>query len=297
MKKFILIPFLSLILISCSKNNKENNVLAENVETNNLNKSTNANPITIEYSNTINGYKVSVNWIIKEYANYHGERYFVGPATLKFTNEKNNEQFYIQHPEYSINISKENLKYISLENSDIFKGNQSFTQKNDYKSPSTSKVGIYSENSEDYDNNSSDEYIPFFFQDVNFDNENELILTSAIKWDKGGSQNILFSKTYDTEFLEMKNEPFSNFSGFYNGNSESLAYGNTKIDYKNKRIIESGICGAMCSSEIVYEFKTNEVLKSYILSKKTEINIDDKQEETLVTSYNDIGKPISINRK
>ena len=116
MKKINLILFLTLTLISCNKSNADNNGLIEAVEfevtdTDNLNKYNNTNPITIEYSNKINGYKVSAYWIIKEYANFHGvERYFVGPATLKFTNEENDEVFYIQHPEYSINISKDNLK-------------------------------------------------------------------------------------------------------------------------------------------------------------------------------------------
>ena len=202
MKKINLILFLTLTLIFCNKSNADNNGLVEAVEfevtdTDNLNKYNNANPITIEYSNKINGYKVSAYWIIKEYANFHGEeRYFVGPATLKFTNEENDEVFYIQHPEYSINISKDNLKYITLENSDIFIGNKSFTQEINYISPSTNKVGVYNADADIYDNQTPDEYIPFFFQDVNFDNEKELILTYAIKWEKGGSQNIVFSKLY-----------------------------------------------------------------------------------------------------
>ena len=179
-----------------------------------------------------------------------------------------------------------------LENSDIFIGNKSFTQEINYISPSTNKVGVYNEDADIYDNQTPDEYIPFFFQDVNFDNENELILTSAIPWDKGGSSNILYSKIYGDEYVEMKSEPFSSFNGFYNGNSESLAYSNTKIDYQNKKIIQSGICGAMCSSEIIFEFKKDE--NSYILFKKTEINIDDQQKETIVTLYDNVGKPISI---
>ena len=131
MKKINFILFLCLTLISCNKSNSNNNDLVETLETGNpyVNTSTSANPITIEYSNSIDGYKVSVSWIIKEYANFHEIRYFVGPATLKFTSEENGDFFYIQHPEYSIEISKDNLKYISLENSDIFRGNQSFTQK------------------------------------------------------------------------------------------------------------------------------------------------------------------------
>jgi|GEM_PF-1957074 hypothetical protein len=285
MKKSHLILFLSFIIISCNKD-KVNNSNVEKSETVKIENNTN-NIITIEYLNSINGFNVSASWIIKDYASYHEFKYFVGPATLKFTDEKNGEIFYIQHPEFSVDISKDNLKHILFEDSEIFKGNHSFTQKINYKFPSTNKVGVYNDNSE-----AIDDYIPFFFQDVNFDNENELILTSAIPWDKGGSSNILYSKIYGDEYVEMKSEPFSSFNGFYNGNSESLAYSNTKIDYQNKKIIQSGICGAMCSSEIIFEFKKDE--NSYVLFKKTEINIDDQQKETIVTLYDNVGKPISI---
>ena len=293
MKKTILILFLSSILFSCSKSKADNHELVNSNNTENLNEDTGINPITIEYSNNVNGYKISVNWIIKEYVNYHDIRYFVGPATLKFTNVDNGEVFFIQHPEYSIDISKENLKYINLENADIFKGNKSFTQKNKYISPSTTIVGEFKVvELEDYDKYKTDEYIPFFFQDVNFDNKKELILTCATKYDKGGSQNILFSQQYGNEFEEMNNEPFNNFNGFYNGYLETLAYSSTQVDYKNKRIIEKGICGASCTTETVYEFKKDE--SGYTLFKKTELNDDFGNKETIITSYNEIGKPISI---
>lgn len=291
MKNTILILFLFLTLTSCSKQNKKGSANEQVKSTvNNLDKKN--NEITIKYSTPIKGYNVSAKWLIRGKLDVPGSENFSGPAILTFENIDTKEISWVLHPEFTIDIDAENLKYFTVEDDQYIK-NQSFTQISKYITPKFEKVGTSEEEKEE---GFGYTYIPFFFQDVDFDDKDELILTYAKTYEKGGSQNKIF-KTPDynsLEFSEMTNEPFANFSGFYFGNPSADAYSYTTIDYKNKTIIHSGLSGAGGRGEIIYEFKKSKGGDDYHLFKKTDINNYDNWEieETTISTYDDYGKEI-----
>ena len=295
MKNTILILLLFLTLTSFSQQNKKESANEQiNSTENNLDKKN--NEITIKYSTPIKGYNVSARWLIRGKLEVMGSENFSGPAILTFENIDTKEISWVLHPEFTIDIDKENLKYITVKDGEYIK-NQSFTQISKYIKPKFEKVGTSKEEEEGFGYT----YIPFFFQDVDFDDKDELILTYAKTYEKGGSQNKIFkTPDYDNlEFREMTEEPFSNFSGFYYGNPSADAYSYTIIDYKNKTITHSGMSGAGGRGEIIYEFKKSEGGDDYHLSKKTDINnYDDWEiEETTISTYNDYGKQIIAVKK
>jgi len=277
MKNTILILFLFLTLTSCSKQDKKESANKQiNSTENNLDKKN--KEITIKYSTPIKGYNVSARWLIRGKLEVMGSENFSGPAILIFENINTKEISWVLHPEFTIDIDKENLKYITVKDGEYIK-------------PKFEKVGTSKE-----EEGFGYTYIPFFFQDVDFDDKDELILTYAKTYEKGGSQNKLF-KTPDynnLEFREMTEEPFSNFSGFYYGNPSADAYSYTTIDYQNKTITHSGLSGAGGHGYIIYEFKKSEYGDDYHLFKKTDVNNYNNWEikETTISTYDDYGSEI-----
>ena len=116
-------------------------------------------------------------------------------------------------------------------------------------------------------------------------------MTYATTYEKGGAQNKIFKTPGDVieddlEFIEMTDEPFSRFSGFYYGNPSADHYNYTSIDYKNKTITISGMSGAGGHGSIDYEFKKSEY-NGYQLFKKTDVNNYNnwEVEETTISTY------------
>lgn len=296
MKNKILILFLFFTLTSFSGGNKKGfvNEQSKSAETN---LDIQNNEITIKYSTPIKGYNVSAKWLIRGKLDVPGSENFSGPAILTFENIDTKEISWVLHPEFTIDIDEENLKYFTVEDGQYIK-NQSFTQISKYITPKFEKVGTSEEEKEE---GLEYTYIPFFFQDVDFDDKDELILTYAKTYEKGGSQNKIF-KTPDyhsLEFSEMTNEPFANFSGFYYGNPSADAYGYTTIDYENKTIKHSGASGAGGIGKVIYEFKKSEGGDDYHLFKKTDINNynDWEIEDTTIYTYDDYGMQIIAVKK
>lgn len=285
-----IISFLFVIsLVACAKSNEKdqskNQTLIEST-----NSSVSSNDIIIKYSNPINGYNVTAKWLIRGKLEVQGSENFSGPAILTFENIKTKEISWVIHPEFTIDINEENLKYITVQNGDFIK-NQSFTQVVKYTAPEVEIVGTEKE-----EEGFGYTYIPFFFQDVDFDDKDELILTYARTYEKGGSQNKIFKLPTDDnlEFNEMTNEPFTTFSGFYYGNPSADAYSYTTIDYKNKTITHSGMSGAGGHGKLIYEFKKSEYGDDYRLFKKTDINNYENWEieETTISTYHNYGREI-----
>lgn len=288
MKKTILLLTLLVNLISCAKPTKNESISNEdNILKNNA---TNDNSeITIRYSNQIKGYNVSAKWLIRGKLEVMGSENFSGPAILTFENVNTKETSWVLHPEFTIDIDEENLKNITVEDGEFVKA-KSFTQISKYIKPKFEKVGTSKE-----EEGFGYTYIPFFFQDVDFDNKDELILTYAKTYEKGGSQNKIFKTPNENlEFTEMINEPFNNFNGFYYGNPSADAYSYTLIDYENKTITQSGLSGAGGFHKIVYDFKKSEYGDYYQLFKKTNVNNYENQEEeeTTISKYDIYGKEI-----
>lgn len=255
------------------------------------------NEITIKYSKPINGYNVSVKWMIKgKLNNVNGSDNLSGPAILTFEKISTKEISWVIHPEFTIAIDKENLNKITFKDGDFVK-NRSFTQISNYTKPKFKRVGT-SKEEEGYGYT----YIPFFFQDVDFDDKDELILTYATIYGKGGSTNKIFKITdYNgVKFSEMTNEPFTSFRGFYFGNPSADHYGYTIINYNRKSITHSGLVGAGGQYSSIYEFKKSEYGGGYQLYKKTEINLNmvgyGRTDGTIAYYYDDNGEVLSINK-
>lgn len=294
MKKTILSFILFLTLISCSKQNK-NESLNDQIKSAKNNIENKNNEITIKFSTPIKGYNVSARWLIKGKIESQFSKNFKGPAILTFENIETKEIFWVIHPEFTIDIDQENLKYITVVDDEFVK-NESFTQVCKYINPKFEKVGTsYKE-----ENDLGYTYIPFFFQDVDFDKVDELILTYATTYEKGGSINKIFKKddNENLEFSEMTEEPFTNFSGFYYGNPSADAYNYTTIDYENKTITHHELSGAFGSGEIIYEFKKTNNNPNYILFRKTDENNSENSEiqKSTVFKYNDYGEIISVDK-
>ena len=285
-----IISFLFVIsLAACAKSNdKDQSKNQTSIES--TNASVSSNEIIIKYSNPINGYNVTAKWLIRGKLEVQGSENFSGPAILTFENIKTKEISWVIHPEFTIDINEENLKYITVQNGDFIK-NQSFTQVVKYTAPEAEIVGTEKE-----EEGFGYTYIPFFFQDVDFDDKDELILTYARTYEKGGSQNKIFKLPTDDnlEFSEMTDEPFTTFSGFYYGNPSADAYSYTTIDYKNKTITHSSMSGAGGNGELIYEFKKSESGDDYRLFKKTNINNYENWEieETTISTYDNYGREI-----
>ncbi|KQO24949.1 hypothetical protein ASF10_07190 [Flavobacterium sp. Leaf82] len=293
MKNTILSLFLFLIFICCSKQNKNESLNDQIKNTkNNLDKKN--NEIAIKYSTPIKGYNVSAKWLIRGKIESKFSKNFKGPAILTFENIKTKEIFWVIHPEFTIDIDKENLKHIIVVDDEFVK-NESFTQVCKYVKPKFEKVGTSKE-----EEGFGYVYIPFFFQDVDFDDVDELILTYATTYEKGGSINKIFKKGADKnlEFSEMTNEPFTNFSGFYYGNPNADAYNYTTIDYKNKTISHHESSGDGGSREIIYEFKKTNNNPNYILFGKIDKNNFENSEiqKRTVFKYNDYGEIVSVDK-
>lgn len=267
MKKILSITLLSLLFISCknstdTKNENSNHELSEN-------EFKTSNPITIDFTNEINGYKVRAIWLIENLdSRYTGK--LIGPAILSFTDVKTNKTFNLNHNGFSVDILPENEKFIKIgknEGVEEYQGNAVFTQKMEYKLPEITveenNAGITSKDR----NSGFKDYIPFFFKDIDFDNKSDLIFTSAYFSEKGAFSNQIF-KSNEVGFDTFYEDAYKNFFNFFsNAHSDSAAYSKTSIDYKTKRIYYNWMSGCCVSGEDIYEY---DVENGIVLVSKTE---------------------------
>ena len=176
------------------------------------------NFVYVQYNQPINGYDVSVLWTPVE----GGSDILVGNAIMNFRNEEDN--FNVCHSHFSLSVLfffdslddydsayKERIKINSLVNGE--------TISLDYVLPEISKkdslVHLYSE-------------VPFFFTDVNFDGEDELILTKHKQGQRRRDAFQVHSLSawgVDDLYDIGRDKPFNNFDD------------GTVIDKKNKQII------------------------------------------------------------
>ena len=175
--------------------------------------------IYIKYKQPVNGYTVKVLWM--PYT-YNGKTCEAGKAVLYFESEDNH--FYIQTRSYSDTAvySHTNLKY-----GDILFWDYTTKKKDEILS----------------------EYSPFFFSDVDFDGEDELLINEH----RGGSRGTNSYEVYKIHpyYAEIiKDAPFAN-----------LENGNTEFDLKNKTITSSFSDSAFESVTYIYKAIKQEKIK------------------------------------
>jgi len=162
MKKILSISLLSLLIFSCKNSieTKNENLKYELSE----NEFKTSNPIAIDFTNEIDGFKVRAIWLIESLdSRYTGK--LIGPAILTFTNVKTNKTYNVNHYDFSIDILPENEKLIKIVKNDgveEYQSNVRFTQKMEYKLPKVI-VGQQEFEITSKDTNSGfEEYVPFF---------------------------------------------------------------------------------------------------------------------------------------
>ena len=167
--------------------------------------------IYIKYKQPVNGYTVKVLWM--PYT-YNGKTCEAGKAVLYFESEDNH--FYIQTRSYSDTAV---YSHTNLKDGDILFWDYTPKKKDEILS----------------------EYSPFFFSDVDFDGEDELLINEH----RGGSRGTNSYEVYKIHpyYAEIiKDAPFAN-----------LENGNTEFDLKNKTITSSFSDSAFESVTYIYK--------------------------------------------
>ena len=175
-------------------------------------KNLNRPRIYIKYKQPVNGYTVRVLWM--PYTDESEETSETGSALLYFESESNH--FYIQTRSYRDTAVYSHTK---LKDGDILFWDYTPKKKDEILS----------------------EYSPFFFSDVDFDGEDELLINEH----RGGSRGTNSYEVYKIHpyYAEIiKDAPFAN-----------LENGNTEFDLKNKTITSSFSDSAFESVTYIYK--------------------------------------------
>jgi hypothetical protein len=220
--KFAAALFVLIVLSACTKT-KENAKLESEPST-----------VRIEYSNLINGYKVTAIW--KPVYVKHGCAY--GAAIVEFYNPKDSVKFDVTNGYFAIDIKKLPFSY-DKDSLKVVRFNE------------TNITLLYKEMNNKTNENFGNTWEPFFFQDVDFDNVKDLIMEEygqgqragacfrAYKLDeKGQREEQIFNITYVEPFFSLDN--------------------NSKIDYANKRIEIVRCCGSCAYETKIYSIDEKE---------------------------------------
>lgn len=184
-------------------------------------------PVYIKYKQKVNGYQVYVTWFMEEF----GEIY-PSFAILKFVDSVSiftvsSEAFYIDNMDKIVSDSLDTFfnKY------HYYPKEYRFIHNFDYHTNPNPKDSL------DYD-------APFFFSDVDFDGEQELVITSYKSGQRfADGYKIYKSNEYSRNpYAEVKEIPYTHFDSF------------TRFDYKNKKVILESHCGASDYHKTIYKY-------------------------------------------
>ena len=217
------------------------------------------NSVSVKYTNIINGMMVEVKW--EPIDSYGGS--IVGEATIKFKNINDGSNFSIYNSSFGIGKHRAedlNLVRVELEdqNKEVEIGRFIFDKKTihlEYKAPEF-------KNDSDVLGQFYDLDVPFFFYDLDFDNNDELIVVL-----RGAGQRYSdIFKVYafkdghliDKQIQITDDEPYLELDGL------------STIDIENKTINIHGSSGACDNFDKTYRFlpsKSNAERGKYMLEK------------------------------
>lgn len=198
-------------------------------------ENTNNRNITINYTNSINGYNVTVLWIPKIVKYKH----VVGPAIVEFKNTSKNTSFSLAVNNFG--ILKNRLPFTYLE-----KDYQTILSDIPEKSINLFYEIGYIE--DDVSFGTTDE--PFFFQDVDFDNNKELIIVEI----GIGQRDVSTFKVYNFSYGDINPERLNiTYKEPYIYLDEM-----SEIDSLNKTITIYHSSGACSSSYDIYALNRSE---------------------------------------
>lgn len=206
--------------------------------------------IQIDFSNAVNGYQIKAFWKpVKTNINH-----VIGPAIIEFYNTKDSTSFSITNNNFSILKNKLSFTYSDNEQEIIALNNTSITLSyNERNLKSEENFGTTNE--------------PFFFQDLDFDNKEELILAEVGNGQRSGTSFKVYH-LYEEDALESTNhEPFASLDEF------------SKVDHKRKEIIIYGSGGYCYNSYLIYKLLpiNNYNQNEFVLDTIVEEERDDNQ--------------------
>jgi hypothetical protein len=226
--------------------------------TNKLTQYDSSEIVKIEYSEPVEGFKVKIIWVPSEIINGFAK----GPAILELFNIKDSIFSKLTSNSLAIKIDRLPFEY----NSDS----------TEIKSVKPNVKITYAK-----DLNLSNEWFgtseePFFFQDVNFDNNKDLILVEFGTGQRGVN-NYRVDGMSNSDLLK---EPFLSLDDY------------SKIDYKNRTITLVGSNGACDRTTEIYKQKKYEVneygikFSYYEIEQDTLIELKDCKTYTYKVSKN-----------
>lgn len=188
--------------------------------------------VYIQYTNLINGYYVKVKWIPNQVINSHT----IGPAIIEFFQKKDSilfsittNKFGVLSKELPFEYSEDSLFLIKIQTNKIELKYNNLIRKN-------------------LDQSFFDSNEPFFFQDINFDNIDDLILVEHYQAQRETSRFI----PYDLKSIVMYQEWSDNNLRYYMPYKEFDGF--SSIDYRRRQIHLYHSGGACAGEEFVYEY-------------------------------------------
>jgi hypothetical protein len=221
--------------------------------------------VNLEYTNTFNDMRVSVKWMpVDTYTDS-----FWGEGTIKFTNIKDGSNFYIVNP--SLGIKKDEIEKLNPVWKEYEDGyfRLSLDKKNmrlDYKAPELEdEIDVLSL----YDLDT-----PFFFYDLDFDNNKELIIVLH----GAGQRGMDIFKVYALK----DGKPVAKHDQITDEEPYLQLDGRSRINFADKTINIHGSSGACNSYDKTYRFlpskndteKGKYILERYSLTESAHDGLD-----------------------
>lgn len=218
-KKILTSLFIALSVTSCRSESNESVASAEST-----NQKQSHEIVSIKYINKVNDYSVSVVWQPVKVRYDH----VIGPAIVTLTHQTTQDVFTVTNNNFS--VLKSLLPFKFDENEDVLATKSHIELKYEpTKSSDENGFGLTS--------------VPFFFQDVNFDNIEDLLITEV----DNGQRSLATFKVYildeygDIDYGTTYQEPFISLDQL------------STINYKNKSISIYGSGGWCAGGSIIYK--------------------------------------------
>jgi hypothetical protein len=215
----IFVTITVMILFSC-----ENSLTPP---TSNTDYRNNANVITVNYANIVNGYKVKVSWL-PNFSFISGHPYHIGgPAILQFSNTNDSLLFSVTTNNYALSKDLFSITYLNNDSLDIVSLN-------------TSKITLQNKIEAQDDPRYPLGDGEFSFVDLDFDSDLELIVEDFGSGQRGNSNYDVYDLLGNNYVNKKSQVPFSEIDAI------------TEFDYVDKTIKIGGSSGACSYESITY---------------------------------------------
>lgn len=226
------------------------------------------NGVSISYSNVINGYSVYVLWKPMVVSNNRT----IGPAIIEFYKVDEPYSFFLTNNHFGIENSKlpftyseDGLSIVSINEYEIYLGYDKDDLQSEYSFGTTNQ--------------------PFFFQDLDFDKIEELVLVES----ENGQRGIASFKAYKFENSELQPDRYGITSIEPFRSLDEMS----KVDYLTKRITIYKSGGNCANSHEIYKLqpaKNEYEGNSFTLETIIEEQIDEKLNKCYESTYSVTGQ-------